>query len=141
MFYHKTNYTSYYFQIGQIVGYQVRLNQNFRSDTGRILYCTTGILLRHLQMDNNLSKYSHIILDEAHVRDVNTDLLINLVKGALKKNSDLKLIVMSATMDTDMFSKYFDNAAVMDIPGFTYPVKEVRVSHRIFDSCFHFMSN
>lgn len=115
------------FQVGEIVGYQVRLNSNFRQDTGRILYCTTGILLRHFQSDPNLLKYSHIILDEAHHRDVNTDLLMNLVKGALKRNLNLKLIVMSATIDTDMFSKYFDNAAVMDIPGFTYPVKEVRI--------------
>lgn len=109
------------------MGYQVRLNSNFRADTGRILYCTTGILLRHLQSDNTLSKFSHIILDEAHERDVNTDLLMNLVKSALNKNPYLKLIVMSATIDTDMFSKYFDNAVVMDIPGFTYPVQEVRI--------------
>lgn len=115
------------FKVGKIVGYQVRLNSNFRADTGRILYCTTGILLRHLQSDPNLSKFSHIILDEAHERDVNTDLLMNLTKSALKRNADLKLIVMSATIDTDMFSKYFNNAVVMDIPGFTYPVEEVRL--------------
>lgn len=51
---------------------------------------------------------------------------MNLVRESLKKNRNLKLIVMSATMDTDMFSKYFNDAVVMDIPGFTYPVKEVK---------------
>lgn len=103
------------------------MNSNFRNDTGRILYCTTGILLRHFQSDPDLSKFSHIILDEAHERDVNTDLLMNLIKGTMKRNSNLKLIVMSATIDTDMFSDYFDNAVVMEIPGFTYPVKEVSI--------------
>lgn len=111
--------------MGKIVGYQVRLNSKFNSNTARILYCTTGILLRHFQTDSNLSKFSHIILDEVHERDVNTDLLMNLVRSALQKNSNLKLIVMSATIDTDMFSKYFNDAVIMDVPGFTYPVEEV----------------
>ncbi|KAG5875068.1 hypothetical protein JTB14_018020 [Gonioctena quinquepunctata] len=110
--------------VGHIVGYQVRLNSQYRQETGRILYCTTGILLRHLQSDANLSTYTHVILDEAHERDVNTDLLINLLRSAIKSNSNLKLIVMSATIDTDMFSKYFAGAPVLEIPGFTYPVKQ-----------------
>lgn len=86
------------------MGYQVRLKSNFQLKTGRILYCTTGILLRHLQRDPNLSKFSHIILDEAHERDVNTDLLMNLLRRALKENKNLKLVVMSATIDTEAFS-------------------------------------
>ncbi|CAH1163616.1 unnamed protein product [Phaedon cochleariae] len=110
--------------VGDIVGYQVRLNSKFRSNTGRILYCTTGILLRHLQSDSKLSGFTHIILDEAHERDVNTDLLMNLLRSAIRSNPKLKLIVMSATIDTNMFSEYYDNAPVLEIPGFTYPVKQ-----------------
>ncbi|XP_056634981.1 ATP-dependent RNA helicase DHX30-like isoform X1 [Diorhabda sublineata] len=109
--------------VGHIVGYQVRLNSVFRPLTGRILYCTTGILLRHVQSDSSLSEFSHIILDEAHERDVNTDLLMNILKLSLKKNPNLKLIVMSATIDTDMFKNYYNGAPVIEIPGFTYPVE------------------
>lgn len=114
------------FQVGSIVGYQVRLNSRFRNDTGRILYCTTGILLRHLQSDLSLSKFSHIILDEAHERDVNTDLLMNLIKGALDFNPKLKLVIMSATINAKMFSDYYGGAPILTIPGFTFPVKQVR---------------
>lgn len=82
----------------------MRLQANFRHRTGRILYCTTGILLRQIQDDPKLTGFSHVILDEAHERDVNTDLLLNLLRKALKENINLKLIVMSATIDTEKFS-------------------------------------
>ncbi|KAJ8932610.1 hypothetical protein NQ318_022949 [Aromia moschata] len=111
--------------VGNIVGYQVRLKSNFRPETGRILYCTTGILLRHIQADPNLSRFTHVILDEAHERDVNTDLLMNLLRRATKTNAKLKLIIMSATIDTRMFSDYFGGVPIMDIPGFTYPVAQM----------------
>lgn len=110
-------------QTGKIVGYQVRLKSSFSPYTGKLLYCTTGILLRYIQTDPKLLNFSHVILDEAHERDVNTDLLMNLVKKAMTLNPKLKLIVMSATIDTDMFQKYFDDAVVMHIPGLTHPVK------------------
>ncbi|XP_008195117.1 ATP-dependent RNA helicase DHX30 isoform X1 [Tribolium castaneum] len=108
---------------GHIVGYQIRLKSNFNPNTGRILYCTTGILLKHLQSDVNLSNFTHVILDEAHERDVNTDLLLNLLRNAITKNNNLKLIVMSATVDIDLFKNYLNDAPTMHIPGFTYPVK------------------
>lgn len=107
------------------MGYQVRLKSDFNLSTGRILYCTTGILLRHLQSDPNLSKFTHVILDEAHERDVNTDLLMNLLRTACKANSKLKLVVMSATINASMFSEYFGGAPIIEIPGFTYPVEQV----------------
>ncbi|KAJ8976100.1 hypothetical protein NQ317_008438 [Molorchus minor] len=110
--------------VGSIIGYQVRLNSNFSPTTGRVLYCTTGILLRHLQSDPTLSNFTHIILDEAHERDVNTDLLMNLLRGAIKTNPKLKLVVMSATIDTNVFCEYFGGAPVMEVPGFAYPVRQ-----------------
>ncbi|CAH2001439.1 unnamed protein product [Acanthoscelides obtectus] len=128
-------------RVGSIVGYQVRLNSKFEPTTGRILYCTTGILLRHFQSDPNLTNFTHVILDEAHERDVNTDLLMNLLRGAVQKNPKLKVVVMSATIDTSMFSKYFGGAPVIDIPGFTYPVKQHFMDdcklevHKTIDMC------
>ncbi|VEN38426.1 unnamed protein product [Callosobruchus maculatus] len=110
--------------VGHIVGYQVRLNSKFQPTTGRILYCTTGILLRHFQSDPSLSNFTHVILDEAHERDVNTDLLMNLLREAVQRNPNLKVVVMSATIDTTMFSEYFGGAPIIEIPGFTHPVKQ-----------------
>lgn len=83
--------------------------------------------MRHLQSDPKLRSFTHVILDEAHERDVNTDLLMNLLRNAVKENPKLRLIVMSATIDTDMFSEYFGGVPVLEIPGFTYPVKQVSV--------------
>lgn len=116
--------------MGYTAGYQVRLKSNFSLNTGRILYCTTGILLRQLQGDPNLLNYTHIILDEAHERDVNTDLLINLLRNVLEINPKLKVIVMSATLNVELFQNYYDEPSVIHVPGFTYPVQ----SHYL-DSC------
>lgn len=110
--------------MGDVVGYQVRFKTNFSNSRGRILYCTTGILLRRLQADPFLNDCTHVILDEAHERDVDIDLLMNLLRYALKINPELRLIVMSATIDTALFQEYFEGASVFHVPGFTYPVKE-----------------
>lgn len=109
--------------LGETVGYHVRLDSIYNKDTGAILYCTSGILLKHIQNDPNLRAFTHVILDEAHERDVNTDLLMVLLRKAIKTNPKLKVIVMSATIDVELFQKYFDNAPIIEIPGFTYPVK------------------
>ncbi|XP_063921598.1 ATP-dependent RNA helicase DHX30-like isoform X2 [Zophobas morio] len=108
---------------GHIVGYQIRLKSNYNPTTGRIFYCTTGILLKYLQTDTNLSRFTHVILDEVHERDVNTDLLLNLLRNVLTTNPTMKLIIMSATVDVDLFRNYLNHPPVMHIPGFTYPVK------------------
>ncbi|GLV40594.1 RHAU helicase [Carabus blaptoides fortunei] len=110
-------------RVGSVVGYQVRLKSEFNPQTGRILYCTTGILLRQLQSDPAMSRCTHVILDEAHERDVNTDLLMNLMRHALTLNPNLKLIIMSATIDVGLFQKYFTQSPVMNVPGFAYPVR------------------
>ena len=105
------------------MGYQIRLKSNYNPTTGRIFYCTTGILLKYLQTDTNLSRFTHVILDEVHERDVNTDLLLNLLRNVLTTNPTMKLIIMSATVDVDLFRNYLNHPPVMHIPGFTYPVK------------------
>lgn len=111
------------------MGYQIRFKSNFNNKTGRIMYCTTGILLRRLQDDPKLSDCTHVLIDEAHERDVNTDLLMNLLRHALQLNPNLNILVMSATIDTDLFQDYFDKSPTLHIPGFTYPVEQHFLSH------------
>lgn len=110
-------------QLGESIGYQVRLQSVLPSGpSGGVLFCSTGILLRRLQGNPNLIGCSHVILDEAHERDLNTDILIVLLSRALQKNPNLKLVVMSATINAGLFERYF-NCNTINVPGFTYPVK------------------
>ncbi|CAM1323700.1 DHX36 (predicted) [Pycnogonum litorale] len=106
------------------VGYQIRLDAKLPRKYGSVLFCTTGIVLQWLQSDPFLTGYSHIILDEVHERDINTDFLIIILRDLLKQRSDLKLILMSATLNAESFSQYFGNCPMVTIPGFTYPVTE-----------------
>ncbi|XP_015607634.1 putative ATP-dependent RNA helicase DHX30 isoform X2 [Cephus cinctus] len=107
--------------IGDVVGYQVRLQQVLPQTPGGILFCTTGVLLRKLQSNPGLIGCSHVILDEAHERSIDTDVLMVLLKRAMKRNPNLKLIVMSATINAELFQRYFDCNAV-EVPGRTFPV-------------------
>lgn len=109
-----------------IFSYAIRFESTFSRDT-KIKYMTEGILLREAITDKYLKQYQVIILDEAHERTVNTDVLFGIVKNvqkARKENNmpELKIIIMSATMDVDHFSKYFDNCPVLYLPGRTFPV-------------------
>jgi ATP-dependent RNA helicase DHX57 len=108
-------------EIGKSVGYSIRL-ENKCSNATRLLYCTTGIVLRRLQTDKFLGNVSHIVIDEIHERGVDTDFLLILVKDLLARRSDLKVVLMSATMDSMLFSRYFGDAPVISIAGRTHPV-------------------
>ncbi|XP_072936689.1 ATP-dependent RNA helicase DHX33 [Epargyreus clarus] len=113
-------------EIGNIVGYSVRF-EDVTSPKTKVKYLTDGMLLREAVADPLLKKYSVIILDEAHERTVNTDVLFGIVKLAQKERNShklntLKVIIMSATMDVDTFSKYYDNCPVIYLEGRTYPV-------------------
>lgn len=94
-------------------------------EQSRIKFMTDGILLAEIASDRWLSAYDTIIVDEAHERSLNIDFLLGYLKQLLKKRSDLKLIVTSATIDTERFAQHFDNAPVIDVEGRTFPV-EVR---------------
>ncbi|VYS51691.1 unnamed protein product [Arabidopsis thaliana] len=109
-------------QLGESVGYKVRLEGVKGRDT-RLLFCTTGILLRRLLVDRNLRGVTHVIVDEIHERGMNEDFLLIILKDLLSRRSELKLILMSATLDAELFSSYFGGAGVIYIPGFTYPVR------------------
>ncbi|KAL9324999.1 hypothetical protein ACSQ67_005644 [Phaseolus vulgaris] len=88
-----------------------------------VLFCTTGILLRRLLDDKNLKGITHIIVDEIHERGINEDFLLVVLKDLLACKPELKLILMSATLDAELFSSYFNSVSTMKIPGFTYPVR------------------
>uniref|UniRef100_A0A8B9K021 RNA helicase n=1 Tax=Astyanax mexicanus TaxID=7994 RepID=A0A8B9K021_ASTMX len=105
-----------------LCGYQIRM-ENRSSDSTRLLYCTTGVLLRKLQQDRLLSSLTHIIVDEVHERSVQSDFLLTILRDVVHKRSDLQLILMSATVDCDKFSAYFNRCPVVSIPGRTFPVE------------------
>ncbi|XP_067851023.1 ATP-dependent DNA/RNA helicase DHX36 [Heptranchias perlo] len=109
---------------GNSTGYQIRLQSRVPRKQGSILYCTTGIILQWLQSDGLLSTISHLVLDEVHERSLQSDVLMTIVKDVLPFRPDLKVILMSATLNADKFSEYFGNCPMLHIPGFTYPVKE-----------------
>jgi ATP-dependent helicase HrpA len=110
--------------VGAAVGYQVRFNDNVGERTA-IKFMTDGILLAEIQSDRWLSNYDTLIIDEAHERSLNIDFLLGYLKQLLNKRRDLKLIVTSATIDTERFSQHFGNAPVVSVEGRGYPV-EVR---------------
>ncbi|WP_448674572.1 ATP-dependent RNA helicase HrpA [Pseudoxanthomonas mexicana] len=111
-------------ELGRGVGFQVRFNDQVGEDT-HVKFMTDGILLAEIASDRWLSAYDTIIVDEAHERSLNIDFLLGYLKQLLRKRRDLKVIVTSATIDTERFAKHFDDAPVISVEGRTYPV-EVR---------------
>lgn len=109
-------------KVGQQVGYYIRFEDETGPET-KIKYMTDGMLQREALIDPKMSKYSLIMLDEAHERTVATDVLFALLKQACKANPDLKVIVTSATLNSEKFSTYFNNCPILQIPGRTYPVE------------------
>ena len=108
--------------LGEVVGYKVRFNDKL-SESSYVKLMTDGILLAETQGDHFLNAYDTIIIDEAHERSLNIDFLLGYLKQLLPKRPDLKVIVTSATIDADRFSKHFDGAPVIEVSGRTYPVE------------------
>ncbi|KAJ9687568.1 hypothetical protein PVL29_016165 [Vitis rotundifolia] len=111
---------------GSVVGYQVRLDSASNVRT-KLLFCTTGILLRKLAGDKNLSGITHVIVDEVHERSLLGDFLLIVLKNLIEKQSTdstpkLKVILMSATVDSNLFSRYFGGCPVITAVGRTHPV-------------------
>ncbi len=107
--------------IGNSVGYKIRFKDR-TSKLGYIKVLTDGMLLAETQQDPRLTQYDTIIVDEAHERSLNIDFLLGILKKLLKKRKDLKLIITSATIDTEKFSRGFDDAPVIQVSGRRYPV-------------------
>ncbi|WWC68922.1 uncharacterized protein I206_102858 [Kwoniella pini CBS 10737] len=109
-------------RLGAEVGYTIRF-EDMTSPETKIKYMTDGMLLRELLVDPDCSKYSVLMLDEAHERTIATDVLFGLLKKACKRRPDLKLICTSATLDAAKFATYFWGCPIFTIPGRTFPVE------------------
>ncbi|QHX44585.1 ATP-dependent RNA helicase [Treponema vincentii] len=107
--------------LGDTVGYKMRF-EDHTSPSTKIKIMTDGILLQELKLDPWLSKYSVIMVDEAHERSLNIDFILGLLKRILQERHDFKVIISSATINTDMFSMYFNECPVIKIDAMTYPV-------------------
>lgn len=109
-------------RLGEEVGYSIRFEDCTSPET-EIKYMTDGMLLREVLTDPDLSHYSVIMLDEAHERTIATDVLFGLLKDCVKRRTDLKVIVTSATLDAEKFASYFFNCPIFTIPGRLFPVE------------------
>lgn len=109
-------------KLGEEVGYSIRF-EDMTSPKTILKYMTDGMLLREAMNDHNLSRYSTIMLDEAHERTMATDVLMGLLKEVVLRRPDLKIIIMSATLDAQKFQRYFLDAPLLAVPGRTHPVE------------------
>nr|XP_040030186.1 putative ATP-dependent RNA helicase DHX57 [Gasterosteus aculeatus aculeatus]XP_040030187.1 putative ATP-dependent RNA helicase DHX57 [Gasterosteus aculeatus aculeatus] len=110
-------------RLGNSVGYQIRL-ETVRTSATRLLYCTTGVLLRRLESEADLTGISHVIVDEVHERTEESDFLLLVLKDLILQRPDMKIILMSATLNANLFSEYFYKCPTIHIPGRTFPVDQ-----------------
>ena len=106
-----------------LVGYAIRLESQTSRNT-RLVYATTGIVLRMLESGDGLRDVSHVVIDEVHERSIETDFLLIILRSLMVKRPDLKVILMSATVDAQKFATYFNGAPILNVPGRTFPVEE-----------------
>lgn len=108
--------------VGQEVGYSIRFEDKTSYKT-KIKFVTDGVLLRECMGNPDLNNYNVIILDEAHERSLQTDILMGLLRRLQDKRSNLRLVIMSATLQVDLFTSYFKDPQLINIPGRQYPVE------------------
>ena len=108
--------------LGEEVGYSIRFDDRTKPGKTVLKYVTDGILLQEFLTDPQLSRYSCVMIDEAHERTLATDILLGLLKKLLAERLDLKLLISSATVNSKQFSQFFDNCPIITIPGRRYPV-------------------
>ncbi|QLL34867.1 hypothetical protein HG536_0H02420 [Torulaspora globosa] len=119
-------------KLGEEVGYSIRFEDE-TSDKTLIKFMTDGILLREALLDPTLDRYGCIIIDEAHERSLNTEVMLGLLKRLLARRRDLKVVVTSATMNAAKFANFFGNAPQFDIPGRTFPVQLIYSKYPVED--------
>lgn len=130
--------------IRSMIGFAIRLESQV-SESTRLVYATTGIVLRMLESKNALTRITHIVVDEVHERSIETDFLLIILKTLIRQRPDLKVILMSATVDTERFSNYFGGAPVLNVPGRTFPVQTkfledaVELTGHVVDEDSHYM--
>ena len=103
------------------VGYAIRLESRVTAET-RLIYATTGIVMRMLERSDDLENVTHLVLDEVHERSIDSDFLLIVLRKLLVRRPDLKIVLMSATIDAQRFSDYLDQAPILNVPGRTFPV-------------------
>ncbi len=123
------NNSKSYHLLGKEIGYKIRFENVTTPNITKLTYMTDGVLLREIIEDPLLLNYNIIIIDEAHERSIETDILLGLMKKACQQRSDLKLLVMSATLNMVKFSDYFDECPIFSIPG------------RLFDIDIYYQKN
>ncbi|XP_073405442.1 probable ATP-dependent RNA helicase DHX34 [Dendrobates tinctorius] len=111
-------------QYGSKVGYQIRFESS-RSPATKIVFLTEGLLLRQIQRDPEVPQYHVLIVDEVHERHLHSDFLLGVLRQLLALRSDLKVILMSATINIKLFSGYFDQAPVLQVPGRLFPIQVI----------------
>lgn len=104
------------------VGYQIRFESR-RTSTTKLLFLTEGLLLKQIQYDAVLSQYHVVIVDEVHERHLHCDFLLGVLHALLHRRPDLRLVLMSATINIKLFSSYFNNAPVLQVPGRLFPIQ------------------
>ena len=119
-------------ELGTTVGYAIRF-EDVTNESTKIKFMTDGILLRETLQEPDLDAYSAIIMDEAHERSLNTDVLFGILRKVVQRRRDMKLIVTSATMDADKFSNFFGGVPTFNIPGRTFPVEHLHAKAPVED--------
>lgn len=105
-----------------LVGYAIRLESKTSSQT-RLVYATVGVVLRMLESTGDLREVTHLIIDEVHERSIDTDFLLVILRSLMERRPELKVVLMSATVDAARFSSYLNNAPILTVPGRTFPVQ------------------
>ncbi|KAF3693268.1 putative ATP-dependent RNA helicase DHX34 [Channa argus] len=111
-------------QYGSKVGYQIRF-ETTRTTATKLLFLTEGLLLRQIQQDKTLAQYQVVIVDEVHERHLHCDFLLGVLRSLLADHPDLRLILMSATINIKLFSDYFNSAPVLQVPGRLFPIQVI----------------
>ncbi|XP_071372596.1 probable ATP-dependent RNA helicase DHX34 [Centroberyx affinis] len=111
-------------QYGSKVGYQIRF-ETTRTPATKLLFLTEGLLLRQIQQDGALAQYQVLIVDEVHERHLHCDFLLGVLRSLLAGRPDLRLILMSATINIKLFSNYFNSAPVLQVPGRLFPIQVI----------------
>ncbi|CAG5136790.1 unnamed protein product [Candidula unifasciata] len=112
-------------RVGNLVGYKTGMKKNITKDKTKIVFATDHCLLNECLADPTLSQYTCIIVDEAHERSIYTDLLLGMIKACLSNRPDLKVIITSATIDPDIFIRYFSSGPELRVSGRTFPVEVI----------------
>jgi HrpA-like RNA helicase len=130
-------------KLGTKIGYSVRFEKCYSKNT-KVKFITEGLLLKEFSNDSSLTSYSIIIIDEAHERSTNIDLLLSFFKKLIKTRSDIKIIICSATLEIQKFSKFFSNCPIFSIPGRSFSVKVFftkKIKKNFISACFLYIIN